>query len=465
MAEIKGFRGLLYNKEKLGDLDLVMAPPYDVISPERQEKLYERHPKNVVRLDFGKTGPDDTEGNDRYTRAAETLAGWMEAGVLVRDEKPAIYYYTQTYTASPGTRLTRKGFIALSKLEEFSRAEGASGGGIRPHERTLSGPKADRLRLMQATAANFSCIFSLYSEKELTVNILLDAATKGTAPLVYVVDDESVENRLWRVDDPEVIERVAAALKDRPLFIADGHHRYETALNYCRLMKEKNPGHTGDEPYNYVMMYFSNMDDEGMTVWPTHRVIHSLDGFEADGFISECEKYFEIKEFKFNSNTYSEVQEAFLADLRATGGNGRAMTALGLRIVGRDAYHVLRLRSEEIMDEVLGVSLPEVFKELDVTVLHSLVLDRILGITAADQESQKNIVYVKSLPEAFTAASDKGAQMVFFLNPTPVAQVRAVAEAGAVMPQKSTYFYPKLLTGMVFNLLSDDAADGAPARV
>jgi uncharacterized protein (DUF1015 family) len=453
MAEIKPFMGLIYNPEKVGELSGVMAPPYDVISPKLQDELYSRHPNNVVRLILAKTTPEDSTGSDRYSRAAADFKKWTDTGVLKRDTLPAIYYYTQKYTPKGGKTLTRKGFIALARIEEFGK------GKIHAHEQTLSGPKADRLKLMEACGANFSCIFSLYSEPKLTINNLLDSATEGVPPLIDVPDDDGVENRLWRVDEPGLVEKVSEVMSAKALFIADGHHRYETSLNYRNRMKEKNPGHTGEEPYNYVMMFFSNMDDVGMTIWPTHRVIHSIKDFDADAFLAECKKYFNIEEFTYKAEDEPQVREAFLGRLAGT-----KLTAFGLHLRKRDVYYLLTLKSADTMEEVFGSSIPEVFKSLDVTVLHSLVLSKILGITREDQETQKNLVYVKSYPDAMAAMADEENQLVFLLNSTRIGQVKSVAEAGLVMPQKSTYFYPKLLTGLVINLHKNKSTEQAPAE-
>ncbi len=455
MSEILPFRGLLYNPDKIGDMNKVMAPPYDVIPPKLQDELYARHPNNIIRLELGKATAEDSNGNDRYSRAASFLRKWMAEGALIRDEKPAIYYYTQTYALKDGKRLTRKGFIALSKLRDFGK-------GIHPHEKTLSGPKEDRLKLMRACEANFSCIFSLYQEPELAINRELEKAAGATAPFINVTDDDGIENRLWRIDGPGVIKTVTEAMKGKPLFIADGHHRYETALNYRNLMREKSPNHKGDEPYNYIMMYFSNMDDQGMTIWPTHRVIHGLKGFDGDSFIKECKKYFDFEEFAFDEKTEAGTRKTFIKRVEAAGKSG---TAFGLYIRGKNTYYVLTLRTKDMMDKVFGDKIPEVFQDLDVTVLHSLVLSKALGITQEAQEKQENLIYVKSYDEALAAGKKDANQLVFILNPTKIEQVEAVAETGFVMPQKSTYFYPKLLTGLVINLLGEDTSIKAPAKV
>lgn len=452
MADIKPFRGLLYDVGRFGGLEDVTAPPYDVISPELQDELYSRHPKNIVRLILGKSLYDDSPRNDKYTRALYNFSKWIEEGALVRDTKPAIYYYTQSYRSVEGAELTRKGFIALSKLEELDT------GKIHAHEQTLAGPKADRLKLMQACRANFSSIFSLYSDPSFAINTKLGAMASETAPALQVRDDEDILNRLWRIDDPELVEFVVKAMGDKTLFIADGHHRYETALNYKRMLGEKGSGVDSTEAgYNYVMMYFSNMDDEGMTIGPTHRVIHGIEGFDAGAFLDECKKYFDIEEFKCNINDDSKERDAFVDRLQAA---ERSLSAFGLAMKGSPACYILTLKTADTMTSVFGDSIPEVFKSLDVTVLHVLILDKILGITREAQVAQKNIHYVKSYGDASSAMGTDKNQILFLLNPTRMDQVKAVAEAGLVMPQKSTFFYPKLLSGLVINMLTNDTPEG-----
>lgn len=448
MAEIVPFRGVLYSTAKVGDLNKVMAPPYDVISPKKQDELYERHPNNIIRIILGKTASDDKPGSDRYSRAASDLGKWMNDGVLAQDEKPGLYYYTQTYTEKDGSRRTRKGFIGLSRLVDFGK-------GVHPHERTLSGPKADRLQLMQACDANMSCIFTLYSDPALRVNKLLEGATAGKAPDIDVTDDDGIVNKIWRVNDQQALGGVVESMSDKSLFIADGHHRYETALNYRNKMREKAGNYTGDEPFNFIMMYFSNMDDEGMTIWPTHRVVHSLKDFDADSFLASCREYFDLKEFSYAASIEPSVRATFLKELEKS---GEKTVSMGLHIRARDIYYLLSMKSKDVMHKVFGDSIPEVFKGLDVTVLHSLVFARILGMTQEAQEKQENLIYVKSYDEAINACSNDRNQLVFLLNATKIEQVKSVALAGFVMPQKSTYFYPKLLSGLTLNLFGSKAA-------
>jgi uncharacterized protein (DUF1015 family) len=445
MARVKPLRGLLYNPEKVGDLSRVTAPPYDVITPGHQETLYRRHPNNIVRLILSKASPSDKPGKDRYSRAAADLGKWIEEGVLVRDGSPAIYYYIQKYTLTDGRKRTRKGFIALARLEEFGE------GAIRPHERTLSGPKEDRLNLMKACKANLSSIFALYpeTEKEGSINSILDSAAGGE-PVMDVRGDDGVVNRLWRIDDPEVIVRVTGKMEAKNLFIADGHHRYETALNYRNMMNEEFRSPTGEEPFNYVMMYFTGMEDEGLDLLPTHRVVHSLEGLEAETFLDICMEYFDLEELPFDDNTEPGVRKEFLKKMEGGGGE---LTRLGLYLRAKKSYFILTLKTKKIMDDLFRDAIPEVYKALDVTVLHSLVLDKILGITTEDQERQTKLVYVKGVEEALEEGRSGKNQIVFLMNPTKVEQVKYVSEAGLLMPQKSTYFYPKLLSGLVINLL------------
>jgi uncharacterized protein (DUF1015 family) len=416
MAIIIPFRGLLYNPEKVGDLSIVMAPPYDVVTPEFQENLYKRHPNNIVRLILNKTTPEDKPGSDRYSRAARDLRTWVNEGVLIRDKVPAIYYLTQ-------------------------------------HETTLTGPKEDRLKLIKACNANLSSIFAIYPEPGVSpedrIISILGSGAAGD-PVIEVRGDDNAVNRLWRINDPGVIERVAHKMEAKTLLIADGHHRYETALNYRNMMNGELKNPTGEEPFDFVMMYFSSMEGEGLEVLPIHRVIHSLGGFVGETFVDICQEYFDLEEFSFDESTEPGVREEFFKKI---GEGAVEMSRFGLYLKGKKGYYILTLKTKKLIDDIFGDTIPEVYKALDVTVLHSLILKNILGITREDQERQKNIIYVTGLDNALEEGRGGENQMVFFMNPTKVEQVKAVSEAGLLMPQKSTYFYPKLPSGLVINLL------------
>ncbi|MEE8184973.1 MAG: DUF1015 domain-containing protein [Thermodesulfobacteriota bacterium] len=442
MAQIMPFRGLFYNPEKIEDIKAVVAPPYDVISQDMQDMLYHRHPDNIVRLILGKTYPDDTPTKNRYTRASLDFKRWRSEGVLVLDERPSIYYYVQTYILKSRLKKTRKGFIARSRLEEFGK------GSIHPHEKTLSGPKADRLRLTEACRANFSCIFSLYSQPDLEINGLLEDSINDI-PIIDVVDDEGITNKVWKVDDQSFIESIAKDIANKPLFIADGHHRYETALNYRNLIRERANTWTGNEPENYVMMYFSNMDDEGITILPTHRVVHSIPNFDSKAFLLDCSTYFNIEKIEFNEKIEPRVRKEFFIRMEEM---ADIPHSFGLYMEGVNAYCILTLKNRGIIDREIADTIPETFKEMDVSLLHSLILDKILGISVKAQEGQRNLIYEKDSDAAINAVNEK-CQLAFLLKPTKIEQIKRISEAGHVMPQKSTYFYPKLLSGLVINPL------------
>jgi uncharacterized protein (DUF1015 family) len=443
MAVIAPFRGILYNQEKVGDMSKVVAPPYDVISLDGQERLYQKSDYNIVRLDFGKEHPSDTKENNRYTRAASDFEAWWKSGVLVRDERPAIYIYEQDYRLKDGTLKTRKGFMALVRLEELDS------GVILPHERTLSGPKTDRLNLTRACGTNFSPIFSLYSDPEMETNALISSET-GNPPLVDIKDEGGISHRLWRVSDEGVISGLIGELADKMIFIADGHHRYETALNYRNEMREKHPGFTGREGFNYTLMYFSNMDDEGLAVFPTHRLMYGVKGFDPGAFEERLSENFHIE--RFPTPVSEGLWTPFMRHLREKGAEGHAF---GVYSTGWDHAAIVTLRGEDVMDRLV----PEhsrAYRRLDVTILHTLIIEKILGISKASQERKENIEYIQDEREGLRKVIDSERQILFILNPTKVSEVEEVARARDKMPQKSTYFYPKLLTGLVINPIGSE---------
>jgi uncharacterized protein (DUF1015 family) len=439
MAQIVPFRGLRYNPEQIQDPASVMAPPYDVISPALQEDLYRRSPYNVVRLILGKTSEADSETDNRYTRAAADFERWQQQGVLVRDAEPSIYLYDEEYATEDGGRVVRKGFIALTRLEDFST------GVVKPHEKTLAGPKTDRLNLTKACQANFSPIFSLYSDP----CCVLEALTrkeKERLPEVAVADDDGVIHRLWRVTDSSITRKAQELLASKPLFIADGHHRYETALNYRNLMREKHPGYTGKELFNYVLMYFANMEDQGMLIFPTHRLVFNLEGFQLPSFLEAVREWFDVEAQAFDPAD----PEACRAARRALQEKGRERRTLGL-FAGDETLYFLTLRDEKAMDSFFDPRTPKALRTLDVSILHRLVLEGVLGITPQAQEQQTHLKYVKGFDEALELVQCGEFQLAFLMNATRMSEVRDVANAGEKMPQKSTYFYPKLLSGLVIN--------------
>ncbi|HAL55459.1 MAG TPA: DUF1015 domain-containing protein [Bacteroidetes bacterium] len=425
MPNIIPFRGVLYDPTKV-NIDDVVAPPYDVISKAQQEKLYERHPYNVVRLILGKE-------EDPYSSAAEYSNEWMRLGILARDVQPALYVLCQTFRDVNGRNVSRKGFIALCQLEEFEKKI------VLPHEKTLSKPREDRLRLFKATNSNFSQVFSLYSDSKNHIDRVVNGLSKSQ-PAVDVVF-ENVHNNLWRLHDPVAIRQIRDDMQPKQVLIADGHHRYETALTYRDLMRSQNPSHDGTEPYNYVMMFFTNVNDEGLVIYPTHRIVHSLEMFDAKACLEKLREHFIVREFK--------EREALLMALSAS-----SVRSFGVLLAGESSFFLMTLKPTSSAMELVKEDVAPEVKELDVTLLHSVVLRDILGISVEAQEQKRNIEYVRDAADAFSAVETKQAQLAFLMNPTKIEQVRAIATGGFTMPQKSTYFYPKLLSGLVLNMMT-----------
>ncbi len=446
MAVILPFRGIRYDAEVVGDLNKLISPPYDVIGAELQEELYRRSPYNIVRVDFGREEPGDGPEENRYSRARATLVEWLRKGVLKRDEEPSLYYTEESYRDEYGQPRVRKGFMAAVRLED------PESGLYRPHERTLAGPKADRLQLMRSSEGNLSPIFSLYDEPDRCLLKGLEGAASRLAPVAEVEIGKGERTRMWRLADPAVVEALARGMIGRSFFIADGHHRYETALTYRNLMRQANPHYTGQEPWNYTLMYLTNMHEPGLTVFPTHRAVFGVPGLEREAFLERAKEYFDV----------TEVDGGLSALQRLMQGGREGHTVVGVASKGNTRLAGLTLRDPGVMDRLLEGRAAPVLRRLDVTVLHSLVLERLLGIDEKAQEEQRNLRYVKGSEELLrVVAEEEGVQLGFLLNPTLVSQVKAVAEAGERMPQKSTFFYPKLVTGLVGHSLREARGDGA----
>jgi uncharacterized protein (DUF1015 family) len=418
MAEVAPLDAVHYDREVVGDLADVVAPPYDVIDDEQRAELAARSPHNVVELDL----PRDPEGGDPYEHAARLMESWRDQGVLTRDERPTIWALEQDYTAPDGSRLTRRGFLARVKLAQY-------GEGIRPHERTQPGPKEDRLRLTRATRHNLSPIFSLHPGNAWQH---LEPAVAGD-PWAQVTDADGTVHRVWRVEDPAIQEAVTSELAPGELLIADGHHRYETSLAYQREVGE------GGEA-DYVLMALVSLEDPGLTVFPTHRLISGLaaDPAKQEALGTGLRDAFEIEEVPMDQLDPKGIE--------------------GVGVFGYVDSHFnrayrLRLASNPALDEALAAR-SEAYRTLDAAILEELVLKRILGMSTDDIAAKRGIGYTPSVDEALAKLDGSGYQAAFILRPTPVEQVREVAAAGETMPPKSTYFFPKLLTGLVFNPLA-----------
>ena len=438
MAEIASFKGIRYNADLSARMRDLVAPPYDVIGPDLQEGLYARHEHNVVRLDFGRVNAGDTAADNRYTRASGYLADWLDKGVLVAESAPSLYFYEVSYRTPEGIPRRMTGFICMLRLEEWDR------GVVLPHEGTLKGPKADRMELLKATGASASQVFALYSDPEAAITRAMNAAADGRGPDEEAIDDDGALHRLWAVSDPGVIETARAVMSGKTVFIADGHHRYETALAYRDCMRGRGRW-KGGEPYNFVPMFLSNMDEDGLTILPTHRLVKGPSGHKLYDMLKKASDYFDIAEIPFGPDGGEAARRSFIGRLEE---GGKSAHVFGFYLGGRPSYYLFRLKDVDPIQEALRCCRSEVYCRLDVSILHSLVLERVLGIDA-EAVSEERVRFEKDGERAIARVAAGEFEMCFLLNPTKVSEVKAVALAGEIMPQKSTYFYPKLLTGLV----------------
>jgi uncharacterized protein (DUF1015 family) len=426
LARVFPFRGVRYNRAMVPDLAAVVTPPYDVIGPEDQHRYYQLNPYNSIRLECGYQYPDDNQGNNRYTRAAADYGQWLRQGVLVQEEEAAIYLYEQLFR-SGGERYRRTGFFARLGLE------GYDSGRIRPHEETLAKPKADRLALMEACGTNFSSIFACYHDP----GQLLEsdfAGIKQQPPQVELTDEAGEQHRLWVVTDRQLQRQAADLLAGQELFIADGHHRYETALNFYRQ-------HGADYPAaGSIMAYLVNTSDPGLVILPTHRILHHLERYNRQQLLTGLEQSFTVTELPYPA----PAQIPPLLQPHKSAGE----TAFVL--CDRQQAWLLVLRDKQPMRQ-LNPGYSADWCALDVSVLQSLIFEQLLGIKAEEIAQQTNLSYTRSEGEALQMLQEEQGQLAFFLNPTGILEIAAVAAAGEKMPQKSTFFYPKLLTGLVFN--------------
>jgi uncharacterized protein (DUF1015 family) len=429
MADIRPFRALRYNLERVS-ASQVVTQPYDKISAAMQERYYAASPYNLVRIILGRHEADDNTLKNVYTRAASFGQKWRQEGVLEQDAAPSIYNYSQTFTAPSGASFERRGFIALGRVEDYSAKV------VYRHEQTLAKPKADRLELLRATRVHYEQLFLLYEDSG-QIDSLLATSAK---PAIEVVDEYGVTHRVWQISDADVIAAVQNAMSDKKLVIADGHHRYETALNFRNECRAAAQGNDPEAPYEFVMLTFVNMNDPGLLVLPTHRVVHSLSSFSADEFQKSARELFEVEEVD------AKISPAQATELLQEKGRGR--TAL-LAVTSNRAFLLHSLKAAG-MKYVANLSPQQ--RSLDVVQLHKCLLEGVLQLSEESIRNQQNLSYVREASEALAAVrgqtAGKSANVVFLMNPCPVQKVRDIAFAGEVMPQKSTDFYPKLLSGL-----------------
>ncbi|MBE9581284.1 MAG: DUF1015 domain-containing protein [Proteobacteria bacterium] len=443
MAIIAPFRGIFYNREKIQDLRDVITPPYDVISERERQEYFKRHPQNMIRLILSKGDPQDTNRDNRYTRAAECFRSWLHQGILTQDTEPAIYLTEIDYDVEDVVR-TRFGVIALVQLEDFEK------GSILPHEKTFSATKADRLSLMQTCKANFSPVFSLFSDPDGEIVRPLRSCIKGIKPDFEFKELIGSRHQLWRVTDQRIHKKIQQKLYDKPLYIADGHHRYETALNFRNQTVAKSGTLDPKAACNFVMMYLCSIHDPGLTIRPVHRLLSHVPQHVIDGFAEKAHAYFDIETLQFGAADRAEVLAGFLAKIRAGAESG----VIGAVLRDHRVFYVLRIR-EGIMDRLFDGQVPVPLRKLDVTIATKLVFQKIFDLDDAALDDERRILYTSRTEKALEAVSAGKCEVALILNPTRLSNVEEISEAGLTMPRKSTYFYPKVMSGLVINKIAD----------
>jgi len=434
VADVQPFRGLRYNLERIGDLSAVISPPYDVISAEEQLLYHRKSPYNVIRLEFAEGRAEDSPQEDKYTRAALSLEGWLRDGILVREESPAFYLVEHRFTYQDAVK-SRFSLIARVRLEDFST------GRIRPHEMTLRGPSTDRIRLLRSCRANLSPIMGLFRHHgQGILSLLPDTINR---PALSATDNHGVTYSMWVITDEKAIARICQFFTDKVLYIADGHNRYEAALAYQREQRSAHPSE--EEAFNFVMMALTDSEDPNLIMLPTHRLVRGLDAKTMEKLERESTLYFD-RELLAPLANKDETLKSWLEILKS---RGQYQKTFGLYGLDGHQLRLLRLTLEKV-----PVDQPSALRDSDVYILHQLLLHQILGIDQPEREGN-NLKYTRDGLEALNLVDSGEYQLAFLLNPAPVSTVLAVADEGARMPQKSTYFYPKTPAGLVINPLWD----------
>ena len=426
MTKIKPFKAFGYNQEKIKDLSKVVCPPYDIISPQKQLYYHDKNSYNFIHILLGK----DVTGEDKYRRAGSYFKEWLKDKILVQDDRQAIYFYSQEYKLR-GEKKTRLGFISLLHL-------GDKNSPVFAHEHTRLEPKEDRLKLLKQVKANLSPIFVVFLDKKRIIQRIYQKYVHNKSPFIDIKDDDNVGHRLWRIDDPEAIRSMQDNMQEENIFIADGHHRYEVACAWRDEMRHKLGTINGDEDFNYILSYFTNTDLRGLSILPIHRLLKFDAGLDMTDFKLRLKDYFDVEEVKDKTRFFFLMEKG-----------GRTEHVLGL--YKDKKYWLLRLKNIKILDKELNDRIKE-YRSLDVSILNHLVFNRILGLDLTDKG---NLIFSPDAEELIEKADSDNSYLTFFLNPVKIQQIISVALNKERMPPKSTYFYPKVLSGLVINKFSE----------
>jgi uncharacterized protein (DUF1015 family) len=439
--DVRPFRALHYDPAVVKNIGDCLSQPYDVISPEQQDAYYRQHPYNVIRLILNKVEQSDGEEENRYTRARDLLDQWRQEGVLRATARPSFWVYEQEFDLPGIGRKKVKGFIGSVRLHDYAERR------ILPHEKVLKGPLEDRIRLTESTGTQFEYIWSLYQDRAYVIDNILDEQEREAPIIDFVEQSIGVRHRMWRLTDPakcEIIRRTMGRLK---IYIADGHHRYQTMLTIRERMRERFPDAGPDAPWESIMMFLVNSEHEGLTILPTHRMLHNIQVESLFRLGAAILEHFHVKKYVFRDGDEAEVRRRWLRDLRDVGPGEHT---IGAYIVNTNGYYLLTLRDEEAYEELVQLENSSEWKHLDVNILNTLILEQILGITEEQLSLSTSITYTKDVEEALARVRAGEMQVALILNPTALRDVITIAENDEKMPRKSTHFYPKPVSGLVF---------------
>jgi len=440
MGAFKPFRGIRYERQRSGDLNRFICPPYDLISPREQEFYYGLHPHNAIRLDFGKILPGDHERENRYTRAKTVFRQWLAEGILIRDADPAYYLLEERFEDDEGEARVRYGVMGLRRLGD----EGAAAA-VRPHEATYAGPKQDRLELMKATAANLSPILAVYQDPTFLLERIFSEET-GTNGFPFSVGEDGVGRRFFALREERQVRKLEEFFRERPLLIADGHHRYETALTYREWRRRREPGAAGEMPCDYTLMCLVNMESPGVCAYPTHRLVMDRPGMDSDAFLSAARGFFEVEDL--GSFTDPAARKRLSLRLRTPPEGG---VSFGCGLKDREGFYHFSAAPAERFAALFPAGTNPLIRTLDVSILHEVLVHRCLGLSPEDQAREDALAYAKGVDEALDSLARRpDLRVAFLLNRPDLRKIMEIAFSGSLLPRKTTFFFPKVFTGLVF---------------
>lgn len=449
--DVKSFKTITYNKELVGNIGHCLAQPYDVISRELLDQYYSQCPYNVVRLTLNRKSDSDTDKDNRYTRALEIFKSWKDKRVLVESKTPLFWAYEQEFklrdegslSGGKTKEITKKlnGFIGLVKLHDYSEKA------ILPHEKVLKGPLEDRIKLIETTKMQFEYIYGIYNDPSKRIDTILEKSRKDKPFVDYYESFVGVTHRLWKIEDKSSISSISKVVNNKKIYIADGHHRYAAMLEVRNRMRKRYPDAGPNAPWEYIIMYLVNFNNDGLSILPTHRVLHDLDISRIKELNTKIEEYFHVKSYPFHNGEEEKARLKWLHDLKEKYPGEHKFGAYIKKI---KRYYLLTLKDSEAYEELVDLPYSSVWKLLDVNIINTLILRNILGLTEAELSGQTSITYVKDIKEAISSVNKGINQVALILNPPSLKDIVTVAENGEKMPRKATYFYPKPLSGLVF---------------